>query len=50
MQLFNLQNDPNEQHDVAAAHPDVVKRLQAAFDAVNKDVPVIEEVKRAPLK
>lgn len=50
MQLFDLQSDPSEQHDVAAQHPDEVKRLKAAYDAMNKDVPVIEDVKRAPLK
>ena len=50
MQLFDLQNDPNEQHDVAVEHPDEVKRLKTAYDAVNKDVPVVEEVKRVPLK
>jgi uncharacterized sulfatase len=32
MQLFDLENDPGEQHDVTAQHPDVVKRL-AAFGA-----------------
>ena len=50
MQLFDLQNDPNEQHDIAAAHPDEVKRLKAPYDVMNKDVPVIEEVKRVPIK
>jgi arylsulfatase A-like enzyme len=50
MQLFDLQNDPGEQVDVAAQHPDEVKRLQAAYDVMNKDVPVVEEVKRAPYK
>lgn len=50
MQLFDLQNDPAEQHDVAAQHPDEVKRLKALFEAMNKEVPVIEEVKRAPMK
>ncbi len=39
MQLFDLSTDPGEQHDVAAAHPDVVKRLKAEFDAVAKDLP-----------
>ena len=48
MQLFDLQSDPNEQHDVAGQHPGEVKRLKAAYDAMNKDVPVVEEVKRAP--
>lgn len=50
MQLFDLQNDPGEQHDVAAEHPDEVKRLLAAYETMNKDVPVIEEVKRTPYK
>jgi uncharacterized sulfatase len=50
MQLYDLQTDPGEQHNVAAEHPDEVRRLRAIFDAVNKDVPVVEEVKRAPLK
>ncbi|MCX6849523.1 MAG: sulfatase-like hydrolase/transferase, partial [Verrucomicrobia bacterium] len=50
MQLFDLQNDPGEQHDVAAQHPDEVKRLMAAYEAMNKDVPVIEEVKRTTYK
>jgi arylsulfatase A-like enzyme len=29
--LFHLGNDPSEQHDVAAEHPDVVQQLQAKF-------------------
>ncbi|MBI3875020.1 MAG: sulfatase [Verrucomicrobia bacterium] len=37
--LFDLQNDPGEQHDVAAQHPDVVERLKKAFDEMNKIVP-----------
>jgi uncharacterized sulfatase len=36
--LFDLQQDPGEQHDVAAQHPDVVRRLQALYDALNKEV------------
>lgn len=50
MQLFDLQTDPNEQHDLAAAHPEEVQRLKAIYDAVNKDVPVIVDPKRTPLK
>ncbi|MBE7494433.1 MAG: sulfatase [Verrucomicrobiaceae bacterium] len=48
--LFDLQADPGEQVDVASKYPDEAKRLQAAYDAMNKHVPVVEEVKRAPYK
>ncbi|GEP44029.1 sulfatase family protein [Brevifollis gellanilyticus] len=50
MQLFDLQNDPGEQVDVAAKHPEELKRLKAAYDVMNKDVPEIDEVKRVPIK
>jgi hypothetical protein len=32
LSLFDLENDPAEQRDVAAAHPDVVARLKARYD------------------
>jgi uncharacterized sulfatase len=35
MQLFDLQADPGEQHDVAAEHADVVGRLKKAFDEMD---------------
>jgi uncharacterized sulfatase len=35
MALFDLLNDPGEQHNVAASHPDVVKALKSEYD---KDV------------
>ena len=50
MQLYDLQNDQAEQHDVAAAHPDVVKRLKAIFDDVNRFVSPTEEAKSIPRK
>jgi uncharacterized sulfatase len=34
LSLFDLENDPGEQHNVAAAHSDVVARLKAAYDRV----------------
>ncbi len=27
IELYNLQSDPAEQHNVAAAHPDVIARI-----------------------
>jgi len=39
MMLFDMENDPAEQHDVAARHPDVVQRLKAMFDKMNDAVP-----------
>jgi len=50
MQLFDLQNDPAEHHDVAASHPGEVQRLKALFDAQNKDVPEVAPVKPRPNK
>jgi uncharacterized sulfatase len=32
MALFDLVNDPGEQHNVAASHPDVVKALKSEYD------------------
>ena len=39
MMLFDLENDPAEQHDVAAANPEVVKRLKDMFDRIEAQVP-----------
>ena len=39
MQLFDLRSDPGEQHDVAAQHPEIAKRLKALYDEMNQDVP-----------
>ena len=36
--LFDLSADPSEQHDVAAEHPDVVKRLQGLYDEMQQQV------------
>lgn len=39
LSLFNLESDPAEQHNVAAAHPEVVARLKAAYDRMAEDLP-----------
>ena len=35
MQLFDLQSDPNEQHNVTAKHPDIVERLRHAYEKMD---------------
>ena len=37
-QLYNLDDDIGEKSDVAALHPDVVKRLQALIVRMDKDL------------
>ena len=39
MMLFDMEADPAEQHDVAAAHPEVVRRLKRIFDEIDAQVP-----------
>lgn len=38
MALFDLESDASEQHNVAAANPDVVARLKARYDAFAREV------------
>jgi N-acetylgalactosamine-6-sulfatase len=38
MSLFDLATDPGEQHDVAAAHPDVVARLKQLYENMNREI------------
>jgi len=37
-ELFNLENDIGEQHDVSARHPAIVKRLMAFADQMRQDI------------
>lgn len=46
MMLFDLAEDPGEQRDVAAQHPEVVARLKAIFDRMNAQVPEIRREER----
>jgi arylsulfatase A-like enzyme len=39
MSLFDLENDPGEQHDVAGNHADIVARLKARYDQIVKEFP-----------
>ncbi len=39
MQLFDLQTDPGEQHDVSAANPETVARLRKLYNELTKDAP-----------
>jgi arylsulfatase len=38
LSLFDLSQDPGEKHNLAAEHPEVVKRLQALADLARKDL------------
>lgn len=38
MQLFDLEADPGEQHDVTEQHPEVVARLKQAYDELAKEM------------
>ncbi|MCH9654536.1 MAG: sulfatase-like hydrolase/transferase [Planctomycetes bacterium] len=39
MMLFNLKNDPAEQHNVAKQNPEVVARLKKLYDKMDSQVP-----------
>ena len=47
MMLFDLEEDPAEQHDVAAKNPEVVARLKAMFDKMDVQVPKFPPIKPA---
>jgi uncharacterized sulfatase len=44
LQLFDLQADPGEQHDVSAANPETVARLRHLYDQLTKDAPVLRRL------
>ena len=37
--LFNLEDDPAEQHNVADTHPDIVAKLKQKYDEIVQLVP-----------
>jgi arylsulfatase A len=39
LELYDLDADPGEQRDVAAAHPDVVRKMEAALEAARTESP-----------
>lgn len=39
MMLFDLKNDPGEQHNVASQHPEVVARLKQLYETMQTQVP-----------
>jgi uncharacterized sulfatase len=46
MMLFDLENDPAERKDLSKKHPDIVKRLKAAFDKTLAQVPRFKSPRR----
>lgn len=48
MMLFNMKDDPTEQHDVSDEHPEIVKELKAFYDKMLRDVPEFERPSRFP--
>jgi len=43
-ELYNLDSDIGEQHDVAADHPEVVKQLQALAAAAKRDISDVDVI------
>jgi arylsulfatase A-like enzyme len=46
MMLFDMLEDPSEQRDVAAQHPEIVARLKALFDATAAQFPEFPQARR----
>ncbi len=40
-QLYNVADDPGETRDLATARPEILKKLQMAWDRYAKDVGVV---------
>ena len=48
MMMFDMEADPVEQRDVAAAHPTVAERLKKTFDEIDAQVPAGLPSQRGP--
>jgi len=46
MMLFDIENDPAEQHDLSDKYPEVVKRLKAIYDNTFAEVPEFKRPRR----
>jgi arylsulfatase A-like enzyme len=46
MMLFDIESDPAEQHDLSDKHPEIVKRLKAAYDKTLAEVPQFKQPRR----
>lgn len=47
-ELYQLADDPSEKNNLAAAKPDIVKRLEAALGAVKRDLPAASAARPKP--
>ncbi|QDU53946.1 arylsulfatase [Aeoliella mucimassa] len=52
IELYNLADDLGEQHDIAANHPEVVKKIAAIMDEAHEPSPLIDfgQVRKKPKK
>lgn len=49
-ELYDLHVDPGEQHDIAAEHPEIVRRLRAEFERWFADVTAGQDYERVPIQ
>jgi len=49
LQLFDLRDDPSESTDVAAGHPDVVKRIRVILEKAHTDSPFATWTYKGPM-
>ncbi len=49
-ELFDLNRDPGEQHDVAKTYPEVASRLRARFEEFFRDVTAGQQYRRVPIE
>ena len=49
-QLYNLERDPNEEHDVSQTEPEQLERMKQVYNETSATIPVVPVVGGAALK